>query len=52
LYRTKLLGVAVVGWADVKDDTFMIINEIIKGYYSFNSLYFVLEQNISAWMSF
>ena len=47
-----LLGVAVVGWADVKDDTFMIINEIIKGYYSFNSYIFVLEQNISAWMSF
>ena len=48
----RLLGVAVVGWADVKDDTFMIINEIIKGYYSFNSYIFVLEQNISAWMSF
>lgn len=47
-----MLGVAVVGWADVKDDTFMIINEIIKGYYSFNSYIFVLEQNISAWMSF
>lgn len=30
----------------------MIINEIIKGYYSFNSYIFVLEQNISAWMSF